>query len=125
MTLEYTFPTLYKNSENEILLWENLSEEEKGNTVPKASNEEIKKAQKIYKNILRQEIKKNISTFSKKEQEILIMRFGLNDGVGHTLEDTGEKFSITRDSIRQLQDVVFKIIKSEPSLNKKMWVFEQ
>ena len=74
---------------------------------------------------MREEIRKNISDFSESDQKILRMRLGLNDGIMHTLEDTGEKFGITRESIRQLQKKVFEKIKRDPSLNKKIWVFGQ
>ncbi len=38
-----------------------------------------------------------------REQEILNMRFGLEDGVTHTLEEVGGKFKVTRERIRQIE----------------------
>ena len=38
-----------------------------------------------------------------REQKILDMRFGLSDGVTHTLEEVGKVFSVTRERIRQIE----------------------
>jgi len=38
-----------------------------------------------------------------REQEILKLRFGLDDGVTHTLEEVGKKFGVTRERIRQIE----------------------
>ena len=38
-----------------------------------------------------------------REQLILKMRFGLDDGITHTLEEVGQKFGVTRERIRQIE----------------------
>jgi RNA polymerase primary sigma factor len=40
---------------------------------------------------------------SDREREVLEMRFGLNDGQDHTLEEVGKHFGVTRERIRQIE----------------------
>ena len=44
-----------------------------------------------------------ISNLSAREQKILSMRFGLDDGISHTLEEVGKEFDVTRERIRQIE----------------------
>ena len=52
--------------------------------------------------ILREHIKDILETLDPREQKILRMRFGLDDGVTHTLEEVGQEFGVTRERIRQI-----------------------
>ena len=53
---------------------------------------------------LREEIDKILLTLNEREQKILRMRFGLDDGIVHTLEDVGKECNVTRERIRQLEN---------------------
>ena len=53
--------------------------------------------------MLRDLIKEIMIDLSDREQEILKMRFGLEDGVSHTLEEVGKTFGVTRERIRQIE----------------------
>ncbi|HSR89245.1 MAG TPA: sigma-70 family RNA polymerase sigma factor [Candidatus Udaeobacter sp.] len=53
--------------------------------------------------ILRDYVKEAIKDLSPREQKILEMRFGLADGVTHTLEEVGQEFDVTRERIRQIE----------------------
>jgi len=53
--------------------------------------------------ILKEKMQEIISTLLPREQKILEMRFGLADGVSHTLEEVGEEFGVTRERIRQIE----------------------
>jgi len=53
--------------------------------------------------ILRDYVKEAIKDLSPREQKILEMRFGLTDGVTHTLEEVGQEFDVTRERIRQIE----------------------
>ena len=53
--------------------------------------------------ILRDYVKDAIKDLSPREQRILEMRFGLGDGVTHTLEEVGQEFGVTRERIRQIE----------------------
>ena len=53
--------------------------------------------------LLKDRLKEISSELTPRELKILGMRFGLDDGVMHTLEETGEEFGVTRERIRQIQ----------------------
>jgi len=53
--------------------------------------------------LLREYVKEAIKDLLPREQKILEMRFGLSDGVSHTLEEVGEEFGVTRERIRQIE----------------------
>jgi RNA polymerase primary sigma factor len=49
-----------------------------------------------------------LATLNERENKILAMRFGLDDGRPKTLEEVGERFGVTRERIRQIQDEALK-----------------
>jgi len=53
--------------------------------------------------LLKQHVKDMLGVLSEREQKILKMRFGLEDGKSHTLEEVGQEFSVTRERIRQIE----------------------
>ena len=53
--------------------------------------------------LLRDYVKDVISELTPREQKVLEMRFGLKDGVSHTLEEVGQEFDVTRERIRQIE----------------------
>lgn len=53
--------------------------------------------------LLKDHIKQVLMYLTPREQKILRMRFGLDDGRGHTLEETGQEFGVTRERIRQIE----------------------
>lgn len=53
--------------------------------------------------LLRDQIREIIGSLTDREHKILEMRFGLDDGVTHTLEEVGKVFSVTRERIRQIE----------------------
>jgi len=53
--------------------------------------------------LLKEYISEAITQLSPREQKILEMRFGLTDGVTHTLEEVGKEFDVTRERIRQIE----------------------
>ncbi len=53
--------------------------------------------------LLRDRIKEILIDLTPREQKILAMRFGLEDGVTHTLEEVGKEFGVTRERIRQIE----------------------
>ncbi len=67
----------------------------------------------------RQLVKENIHEMlqylSPRERKIIEMRFGLNDGVGHTLEEVGHEFGVTRERIRQIEAKVLQKMKEHPT----------
>ncbi len=53
--------------------------------------------------LLREHLDAVLRTLPKREQQVLRMRFGLDDGYNHTLEEVGYKFNVTRERIRQIE----------------------
>ena len=62
--------------------------------------------------LLKDKIKEILIDLAPREQEILKLRFGLEDGVTHTLEEVGKKFGVTRERIRQIEAKALEKIKS-------------
>ncbi len=58
------------------------------------------------------------SDLTSRELKILGMRFGLDDGVMHTLEETGEEFGVTRERIRQIQAKALEKLRRHVDLKK-------
>lgn len=53
---------------------------------------------------LTQEIKRSLGVLADRERQVLILFFGLNSIAAHSLEEIGEKFSLTRERVRQIKD---------------------
>jgi len=68
--------------------------------------------------LLRERLKEILVDLSPREQKILAMRFGLGDGVTHTLEEVGEEFGVTRERIRQIEAKALEKIREHEKLKK-------
>ncbi len=53
--------------------------------------------------LLKEQVKEVLSALTEREQKIIRLRFGLEDGKQHTLEEVGQEFSVTRERIRQIE----------------------
>jgi RNA polymerase primary sigma factor len=53
--------------------------------------------------LLKEQVKDMLSALTEREQKIIKLRFGLEDGKQHTLEEVGQEFSVTRERIRQIE----------------------
>lgn len=53
--------------------------------------------------LLKEQVQGVLSTLSEREQKIIKMRFGLENGKSHTLEEVGQEFAVTRERIRQIE----------------------
>lgn len=53
--------------------------------------------------LLKEQVKDLLGSLSEREQKIIRLRFGLEDGKSHTLEEVGQEFSVTRERIRQIE----------------------
>lgn len=78
----------------------------------------ITPAQAASLRLLGDQIKEIISDLQPREQKILKMRFGLEDGVTHTLEEVGNEFGITRERIRQIEFKALEKIRQHHHLKK-------
>lgn len=71
------------------------------------------------KELLREQIRNVLSFLSDREREVLEMRFGLNDGKDHTLEEVGKEFGVTRERIRQIEAKALRKLR-HPSRSKSL-----
>jgi len=58
--------------------------------------------------LLHERIKDLLARMSERERKILSLRFGLKDGIKHTLRETSEHFGITRERVRQIESVAMR-----------------
>jgi len=58
--------------------------------------------------ILREKIEEALDQLTPRERDVLKMRFGLDDGYPHTLEEVGKHFQVTRERIRQIESKALK-----------------
>ncbi len=68
--------------------------------------------------LLRDHVKTVLGDLTPREQKILDMRFGLSDGVAHTLEEVGQEFGVTRERIRQIEAKALERIEVHPLIRK-------
>jgi len=68
--------------------------------------------------LLKERLKEILVDLTPREQKILAMRFGLEDGVTHTLEEVGKEFGVTRERIRQIEAKALERIREHDSLKK-------
>lgn len=86
------------------------------NFVP--DEETISPAVSAQRKILKQYITEIVNDLTPREQKILDMRFGLTDGVTHTLEEVGRVFSVTRERIRQIEAKALDKIRQHTNVEK-------
>ena len=68
--------------------------------------------------LLRDHVRDIVGELTPREQKILEMRFGLQDGVSHTLEEVGQEFGVTRERIRQIEAKALEKIQTHLNMRK-------
>jgi RNA polymerase primary sigma factor len=68
--------------------------------------------------LLQDQIKEVLDTLSPKERKILEMRYGLVDGIQHTLEEVGKEFGVTRERIRQIEAKVHEKLRQNETIQR-------
>lgn len=71
-----------------------------------------------HQELIKENIAELLDYLSAREQKIIKMRFGLNDGIPHTLEEVGKEFNVTRERIRQIEGKVLEKLRSHPMAMK-------
>lgn len=74
--------------------------------------------------LLKDEIALALETLTKREEEVLQLRYGLLDGKAHTLEEVGQAFSVTRERIRQIEAKALRKLKN-PTRSKRLKDFHE
>ncbi len=70
-------------------------------------------------NLLREQLTDVLKTLTRREEMVLRMRFGLEDGHPLTLEEVGQRFKVTRERIRQIESKALRKLR-HPSRSKKL-----
>ena len=66
-----------------------------------------------------EQIDEVLSSLSDREQRVLQLRFGLEDGRSRTLEEVGREFNVTRERIRQIEAKVLRKLR-HPTRSRKL-----
>jgi len=78
-------------------------------------NDALSPADSTNRQLIKENIHEMLQYLSPRERKIIEMRFGLKDGVGHTLEEVGQEFHVTRERIRQIEAKVLQKLKEHPT----------
>jgi len=80
--------------------------------------ETIMPHQSASRKLLKDHIAEVLNSLTPREQKILKIRFGLEDGVVHTLEEVGQEFGVTRERIRQIEAKALEKIREHDMIKK-------
>lgn len=69
--------------------------------------------------LLKEQLGEVLGTLTEREQRVLILRFGLEDGKARTLEEVGKEFNVTRERIRQIEAKALRKLR-HPSRSRKL-----
>ena len=80
-------------------------------------NDAMEPAESASFNMLRQQLNEVMETLSPRECKVIRLRFGLEDGRAHTLEEVGKEFDVTRERVRQIEAKALRKLR-HPSRSK-------
>ena len=69
--------------------------------------------------LLKEQLEEVLGTLTEREQKVLTLRFGLEDGRARTLEEVGQEFNVTRERIRQIEAKALRKLR-HPSRSRKL-----
>lgn len=125
MASEMDFPLkrieqITKISQDTISLDQPVGTQDEESTIEKfvAEKKELSPDEMTLRNLLKKYINEIIQDLNDREKRILIMRFGLEDGIIHTLEEVGKVFGVTRERVRQIEAKALEKLKKNPKIVK-------
>jgi RNA polymerase primary sigma factor len=89
-----------------------------------ADDKILRPDQEASRRILQDHIREALGELSEKERKILEMRYGLVDGVQHTLEEVGVEFNVTRERIRQIEAKVHEKLRANEKIARLRHYFD-
>ncbi len=72
----------------------------------------------VERELLKEQMKPVLSCLNEREKKIIDLRFGLTDGVGHTLEEVAKMFDVNRERIRQIETKAIEKMQNNPAISK-------
>ena len=69
--------------------------------------------------LLKEQLEEVLGTLTEREQKVLTLRFGLEDGRARTIEEVGKEFNVTRERIRQIEAKALRKLR-HPSRSRKL-----
>ena len=111
---------IQKISQKTISLETPVGEDEKDSVLAEFIQDEKTLSPSIQagRSLLRERLKEVLVDLTPREQKILSMRFGLDNGITHTLEEVGQEFGVTRERIRQIEAKSLERIREHEKLKK-------
>ena len=111
---------LMKISQEAVSLETPVGEDEEDSVLAEFIEDEktVSPSVEAARTLLRERLKEILVDLTPREQKILAMRFGLEDGITHTLEEVGNEFGVTRERIRQIEAKALERIREHQKLKK-------
>ncbi len=111
---------IMKISQETVSIDASVGDDEEDSTLKDFIEDEvtITPQQAAGREILQEHVKEILGDLTPREQKILEMRFGLIDGVSHTLEEVGKEFDVTRERIRQIEAKALEKIREHGKVKK-------
>jgi len=111
---------IMKISQETVSIDQTVGDEDEDSTLGDFIEDEeaVTPEQAASREILAEHVREVFGDLSPREQRILEMRFGLRDGIHHTLEEVGKEFDVTRERIRQIEAKALEKIRQHQALKK-------
>lgn len=111
---------IMKISQETVSIDASVGDDEEDSTLKDFIEDEdtITPQQAAGREILQEHVREILADLTPREQKILEMRFGLIDGMNHTLEEVGKEFDVTRERIRQIEAKALEKIREHHKLRK-------
>ncbi|MBS4900136.1 MAG: RNA polymerase sigma factor RpoD [Clostridiales bacterium] len=111
---------IQKISQDPVSLETPIGEEEDSHLGDFIQDEDIEQpSEAAARTLLKEQINEELATLTEREQKVLRLRFGLDDGRARTLEEVGKEFQVTRERIRQIEAKAIRKLR-QPSRKKKL-----
>ena len=111
---------IQKISQDPVSLETPIGEEEDSHLGDFIQDEDIEQpAEAATHELLKEQLNEELDTLTDREQKVLRLRFGLDDGRARTLEEVGKEFQVTRERIRQIEAKAIRKLR-QPSRRKKL-----
>ena len=111
---------ILKISQEPVSLETPIGEEEDGHLGDFIQDDNVPvPAEAAAQTLLKEQLDEVLDTLTEREQKVLRLRFGMNDGRARTLEEVGKEFDVTRERIRQIEAKALRKLR-HPSRSRKL-----